>query len=129
MIQHIDSVCPKCNGVNKVQSNGSPFLHVNCKHCSDSHGYEHVLHLIGTTSADTRHDKLHLVEEMIVSRKYERISDRTTICLLTFENGYESVGKATVKNMNDFHVVMGQDKAYEDALKRAFVAFGGLLGN
>lgn len=64
---------------------------------------------------------------MIVAKKFHQMSDKTTICLLIFENGYEIEGRSTVRDVKDFRTVIGKDKAYEQALKRALVALGPLL--
>ncbi|MCM2535289.1 Gp49 family protein [Neobacillus pocheonensis] len=55
------------------------------------------------------------------------MSDKTTICLLIFENGYEVESRSTVRDVNDFRAVIGKDKAYEKSLKRAVVALGAFL--
>lgn len=55
------------------------------------------------------------------------MSEKSKICLLIFENGYEIEGRAPVRNVADFRFVVGKDIAYEHALKRALIALGPLL--
>jgi hypothetical protein len=47
--------------------------------------------------------------------------------LLIFNNGYEIEGRSTVRDSRDFRIVIGKDKAYEQALKKALVVFAPLL--
>ncbi|MBT2701225.1 hypothetical protein J7E79_28510 [Bacillus sp. ISL-40] len=44
-----------------------------------------------------------------------------------FNNGYEIEGRSTVRDVADFRTVVGKDKAYEQALKKAMVALGAYL--
>jgi hypothetical protein len=78
-------------------------------------------------TAELKNDKRIKLEEMIVEKKFHRMSDKTTICLLIFENGYEVEGRSTVRDKSDFRLVIGKDKAYEQALKNAMVALGAYL--
>ncbi|GAA3313815.1 hypothetical protein GCM10020331_004810 [Ectobacillus funiculus] len=55
------------------------------------------------------------------------MSDKSTICLLIFENGYEVEGRSTVRDMADFRLVIGKDKAYEQALRKSMEALGAYL--
>lgn len=119
----IESVCPKCGEITNMEHHGESVIVVNCKH---KHVYDHVV-IPYSRTAELKNDKLSMLEEMIVERKFQRMSDRSTICLLIFENGYEVEGRSTVKNIEDFHLVIGKDKAYEHALKRAQEAFGAYL--
>jgi hypothetical protein len=67
------------------------------------------------------------IEEMIVDKLFHRMSEKSTICLLIFNNGYEIEGRSTVRDPREFRTVIGKDKAYEQALKKALVVFAPLL--
>jgi hypothetical protein len=119
----IESICPKCGEINNVEHNGEKMLIVTCK---NNHYYDHIV-IPYSRTVRLRDDKRSKLEEMIVEKKFQRMSDKSTICLLIFENGYEVAGRSTVRDKADFHSVIGKDKAYEQALKKALVAFGGYL--
>lgn len=119
----IESICPKCGEINNVVHNGETFIDVTCK---NNHIYEHVV-IPYSRIGEIRDDKRLSLEKMIVEKKFQRMSEKSTICLLIFENGYEVEGRSTVRNKSDFHLVVGKDKAYEHALKRAMEAFGAYL--
>lgn len=120
----IESICPKCGEINNVEHKGEKILSVTCK---NYHIYDHVVFSYSRTMG-IKDDKRKKLEEMIVERKFQRMSDKSTICLLIFENGYEIEGRSTVRDMADFRLVIGKDKAYEQALKKAMVALGAFLG-
>jgi hypothetical protein len=119
----IESICPKCGEINYVEPNGEKIVVVKCKH---NHYYDHVVIPYSRTS-EIKDEKRKKLEEMIVETKFHRMSDKTTICLLIFENGYEVEGRSTVRNQSDFRLVIGKDKAYEQALRNAMVALGAYL--
>lgn len=119
----IDSICPKCGEINNVEHKGEEILVVTCK---KHHIYDHIVVPL-SRDVNIKDDKRIKLEDMIVEKKFERMSDKSVICLLIFENGYEIEGRATVRNVNDFRFVVGKDRAYEHALKRALVALGPLL--
>jgi hypothetical protein len=119
----IDSICPKCGEINHAEFKGEKVLVVSCK---NNHMYDHILMPL-PKKARMKDDKRMKVEEMIVEKKFHRMSEKTVICLLIIKNGYEVEGRATVKDENQFHLVVGKDLAYEHALKRAMVALGPLL--
>lgn len=119
----IDSICPKCGEISHLEHKGEEILIVTCK---NDHIYDHnVTHY--PRHVGIKDDKRIKLEEMIVAKKFHQMSDKTTICLLIFENGYEIEGRSTVRDVKDFRTVIGKDKAYEQALKRALVALGPLL--
>lgn len=119
----IESICPKCSEINTIEHKGELVSIVECK---NHHTYDHVVVPFSRT-LDIRDDKRQKVEEMIVEKKFYRMSEKSTICLLIFVNGYEVEGRSTVRNMEDFRTVIGKDKAYEQALKKAIVALGAYL--
>jgi len=119
----IESICPKCGEINNIEHHGEQILTVSCKH---NHFYEHIV-IPYSRTADIKDDKRRRLEEMIVEKKFQRMSEKSTICLLIFENGYEVEGRSTVRNPEDFRLVIGKDKAYEQALKHAMVALGAYL--
>jgi len=119
----IESICPKCGEINTVNHMGEKILSVTCK---NKHFYDHVV-IPYSRAADIRDDKRIKLEGMIVEKKFHRMSDKSTICLLIFENGYEVEGRSTVRDKSDFRLVIGKDRAYEQALKKAMVALGAYL--
>lgn len=119
----IDSICPKCGEINHVEHKGEDILLVTCK---NHHMYDHIV-MHYPRNVGIKDDKRIKLEEMIVEKKFHHISDKSTICLLIFENGYEIEGRSTVRDVNDFRTVIGKDKAYEQALKRAMVSLGAIL--
>lgn len=119
----IESICPNCGEINNIEHHGEKILTVECK---NNHYYEHIV-IPYSRMAVIKDDKRRKLEEMIVEKKYHRMSDKSTICLLIFENGYEVEGRSTVRDQADFRLVIGQDKAYEQALKHAMVAMGAYL--
>jgi hypothetical protein len=119
----IESICPKCGEINNVEHTGEKNILVACK---NNHKYDHIVFPYFRT-VRIKDDKRIKLEEMIVEKKFHRMSDKSTICLLIFENGYEVEGRSTVRDMSDFRLVIGKDKAYEQALKKAMVALGAFL--
>ncbi|WP_180960142.1 Gp49 family protein [Neobacillus cucumis] len=119
----IESFCPKCGEINLVQETGEKLLIVKCK---NNHYYDHIV-IPYFRTAELKDDKRKKLEEMIVEKKFHRMSEKSTICLLIFENGYEVEGRSTVRDQADFRMVIGKDKAYEQALKKAMVALGAFL--
>ncbi|MDQ0200146.1 Gp49 family protein [Neobacillus ginsengisoli] len=119
----IESICPKCGEINNVEHKGEDILIVTCKNL---HMYDHIV-IPYSRTAGIKDDKRRKLEEMIVEKKFHRMSDKSTICLLIFDNGYEIEGRSTVRDMADFRSVIGKDKAYEQALKKAMVALGAFL--
>jgi hypothetical protein len=119
----IESICPKCGEINNVETKGEKILLVACK---NKHNYDHIV-IPYSRTVGIKDDKRFKLEEMIVEKKFHRMSDKSTICLLIFENGYEVEGRSTVRDMTDFRLVIGKDKAYEQALKKAMVALGAYL--
>lgn len=119
----IDSICPKCGEINHVEHKGEKVLIV---HCDNNHEYDHIV-MPYSRSFLVKDDKRIKLEEMIVEKKFHRMSNKSTICLLVFNNGYEVEGRSTVRDIRDFHTVLGKDKAYEQALRHAVIAMGAIL--
>jgi hypothetical protein len=119
----IESICPKCGEINNVEHKGEKILLVTCK---NKHIYDHIV-IPYSRTVGIKDDKRAKLEEMIIEKKFHRMSDKSTICLLIFNNGYEVEGRSTVRDMSDFRSVIGKDKAYEQALKKAMVALGAYL--
>jgi hypothetical protein len=119
----IDSICPKCGEISHVEYKGQEMIVVTCK---NHHMYDHIVtHL--PRNVRMKDEKRIKLEEMIFEKKFQRMSEKSVICLLIFENGYEIEGRATVQNVADFRYAVGKDIAYEHALKRALVTLGPLL--
>ncbi|QIZ06471.1 hypothetical protein HFZ78_06935 [Priestia megaterium] len=119
----IDSICPKCGEINQVEHKGEKILIVTCK---NHHMYDHIVIPYSRTHS-IKDEKRIKLEEMLIEKKFHRMSDKSTICLLIFNNGYEIEGRSTVRDVADFRTVVGKDKAYEQALKKAMVALGAYL--
>jgi hypothetical protein len=119
----IESICPKCGEFNNVEHKGEKILLVTCK---NNHIYDHIV-IPYSRTVGIKDDKRIKLEEMIIEKKFHRMSDKSTICLLIFENGFEVEGRSTVRDMSEFRLVIGKDKAYEQALKNAMVALGAYL--
>lgn len=119
----IDSICPRCGEINHVEYKGEEKVVATCK---NHHMYDHMVTNL-PRNVRIKDDKRIVLEEMIVEKKFQRMSDKSVICLLIFENDYEIEGRATVQDVADFRFVVGKDIAYEHALKRALVALGPLL--
>lgn len=119
----IESICPKCGEINNIEHKDEKVLFVTCKR---NHNYEHIV-IPYSRVVEIKDERRMKLEDMIVEKKFHRMSDKTTICLLIFNNGYEVEGRSTVRDLKDFRLVIGKDKAYEQALKKAMVALGGYL--
>jgi hypothetical protein len=125
----IDSICPDCGHINHVEVKGEG-VHMMSIECENKGCHKRVYdHVVIPFSRilpikDQRRAKL---EDMIVDKKFHHMSEKSVICLLIFENGYEIEGRATVRNLDDFRLVIGKDKAYEQALKKAMIALGAYL--
>ena len=119
----LDSICPHCGEISQIEYKGVNHYSVTCQ---NNHVYEHVVTHQSRTSA-IKDENLEKIEEMIVDKLFHRISEKSTICLLIFNNGYEIEGRSTVRDARDFRIVIGKDKAYEQALKKALVVFAPLL--
>lgn len=120
---NIESICPKCGEINNVENKGERILLVNCR---NKHQYDHIV-IPYSRTVGIKDDKRIKIEDMIVEKKFIRMSQKSTICLLIFNNGYEVEGRSTVRDLSDFRLVIGKDKAYEQALKHAMVAMGAYL--
>ncbi|WP_026696153.1 Gp49 family protein [Peribacillus kribbensis] len=120
---HLDSICPKCGEISHVEHKGEKILLVTC---NNHHVYEHIV-IPHSREYEIKDEKRSLLEEMIVEKKFYRMSDKSTICLLIFNNGYEIEGRSTVRNAEDFRTVIGKDKAYEQALRKAMEALSPVL--
>ncbi len=67
---------------------------------------------------------LHDIEARIVSAAYETRSDgRTTLCELTFDNGWTERGEASCNRPEDFVAERGRAAARSDAINKAWPHF------
>lgn len=67
------------------------------------------------------------IEARISGTKYTRLSPRTTLCLLTLDNGYEVVGFSACVDERNYDEQIGRKVAYEDAITQLWPLFGFLL--
>src|SRR4051794_32779053 len=107
----IDSICSKCGEISHVEYKGQEIVVVTCK---NNHDYNHIVTYL-PKHVRIKDDKRQKLEHMIVEKKFQRMSDKSVICLLIFENGYEIEGRATVQKVADFRYVVGKDIAYDHA--------------
>jgi hypothetical protein len=132
MNEHIefDSICPKCDGINHVKARvGERMVEVHCRRCTHGHNYLHIVHEHVIIKQYTPEEKLrNKIESLIENEEYAFIGKRTTICLLTLRSGYEAVGKSAVADEAAFDEEIGRKYAYEDAIKKAIIASGAILG-
>lgn len=63
------------------------------------------------------------IEARIANIEFTAI-DLTTICTLTFDNGFTVRGEGSCVNPENYDVEIGQHFAYEDAIKKSWPFFG-----
>lgn len=56
-----------------------------------------------------------IMDEMIKDRTFMRMGMKTTICLVTLDNGYEVVGSSACVDPNNFDFNIGKEWAWKDA--------------
>jgi Phage protein (N4 Gp49/phage Sf6 gene 66) family len=59
-----------------------------------------------------------VTKDMIKDKKFLRIGEKTTICLLTLDNGFEIVGTSACVDPANFDYEIGKECAEEDAIRR-----------
>jgi hypothetical protein len=64
------------------------------------------------------------VMDLIKDKTYLRIGKKTTICMLTLDNGYEIIGTSACVDPSNFDYTIGKQCAEEDAMNK----FGQLVG-
>ena len=68
------------------------------------------------------------IEAKIVDKQYLVLPDgRSTLCILTLENGFTIKGFSACVDINNFDIVMGRHIAYEDAFRQIWALEGYLL--
>lgn len=60
------------------------------------------------------------IKHVIVRKEYTRIGEKTTICLLTLENGFEVIGTSACVNPEDFDYETGKKFALERAMDKVW---------
>lgn len=65
------------------------------------------------------------VEERILVTEYTKLGEKTTICLITLDNGFEIVGTSSCVNPDMYNKQLGEKYAYEQAVSKAieFLAY------
>lgn len=58
------------------------------------------------------------VEQLIEEKRFMRIGVKTTICLLTLDNGFEVVGSSACLDPSAFDYEIGKREAELDALRQ-----------
>lgn len=59
-----------------------------------------------------------IIADLIKSTQYSRLGLRTTICLVTLDNGYETVGISVCADVDSYDYDIAKPKAKADALKK-----------
>ena len=68
------------------------------------------------------------IQEKIVDQQYIVLPDgRSTLCILTLQNGFTVKGFSACVDIDNFDLVMGRDIAFEDAFRQIWVLEGYLL--
>ena len=65
------------------------------------------------------------IEAKIVDKQYLVLPDgRSTLCILTLQNGFTIKGFSACVDIDNFDIVMGRDIAYEDAFRQIWALEG-----
>lgn len=67
------------------------------------------------------------MEERIAKREFWRWGPTLTLCKLTLDNGYTSVGQSACVNEANYNQEIGERVAYDNAFKNLWPLFGFLL--
>lgn len=67
------------------------------------------------------------IESKIRKQFFERVGSKTTVCLLTLENGYEVMGTSAIVDPKDYNFDIGCKFAKEKALDKIWELEGYLL--
>lgn len=67
------------------------------------------------------------LESRVANKEFERVTDTTTICLLTTVNGFEVIGKSSCADPANYNQAIGEKVAYDDALKQLWPLEGYVL--
>lgn len=59
-----------------------------------------------------------VIADLISEVQYMRVGRKTTICLITLDNGYEIVGTSACVNPNEYDYELGKKYAKEDAVSK-----------
>ena len=58
------------------------------------------------------------LKDVIVKEEYVRVGQKTTICCLTLENGFEVIGESACVDPANFNEELGKKYAYERAFNK-----------
>lgn len=68
------------------------------------------------------------IQEKIIDQQYIVLPDgRSTLCILTLQNGFTVKGFSACVDIDNFDLVMGRDIAFEDAFRKIWELEGYLL--
>lgn len=67
------------------------------------------------------------LESRVASEAFERVTDTTTVCLLTTVNGFEIIGKSSCADPANYNQEIGEKVAHDDALRQLWPLEGYLL--
>jgi len=65
-----------------------------------------------------------ILEQHILKKDYVRMWHKTTVCIITLDNGYEVIGSSACINPEDYDLEIGKKFAYEDAFEKLWSLFG-----
>lgn len=65
-----------------------------------------------------------ILEQHILKRDFMKVWHKTTICLLTLDNGFEVVGSSACINPEDYDLDLGKKYAYEKAFEKLWDVYG-----
>lgn len=65
-----------------------------------------------------------VIDDMIAKTEFHKLGRKTTVCLLTLENGFEVVGSAACVNPEEYDREVGERLALEDARDEVWALAG-----
>lgn len=63
---------------------------------------------------------LEKIRELIDTEEYHKMGKKTTICLLTLENGFEVVGYSSCVDPSNFDEIIGRQIAKDNAVNKVW---------
>ena len=70
-----------------------------------------------------------MIESRIVNVEYLRVGKKTTLCILTLQNGFEIIGKSACVDPIEFDFEIGKQLAYRNAFDQIWQLEGYTLAN
>lgn len=60
------------------------------------------------------------IEDQVVKKEFSKQGEKTTVCLLTLNNGFEVMGTSACIDPKNYSKAVGEDLAYEKALDKVW---------